>query len=230
MNPEANDPSTPAASSGRKILVWDLPTRGFHWLLVLLVTTSFITGKVGGLWMSYHLLSGYAILGLILFRLIWGVAGGRYARFSSFLRGPAAVLRYLRDLPRRDAPHYPGHNPLGGWSVAAMLLTLLIQAVSGLFASDDIFTEGPLYSWVSESTSAWLTRLHLLNQEIILVLVGVHVLAVLFYLIVKHDNLIGPMFSGMKHPADGALPSANPVGRGALIAGLAAAAVYLLVR
>ncbi len=230
MKPRSNHASTPDESTVRKILVWDLPTRGFHWLLVILVTTSFVTGKLGGLWMSYHLLSGYAILGLILFRLVWGVAGGRYARFSSFVRAPGVVLRYLRDLPRRDATGYLGHNPLGGWSVLAMLLTLLVQAVTGLFASDDIFTQGPLYAWVSEATSSWLTRIHRLNQEVILVLVGVHVMAIVFYLVVKGDNLIGPMFSGTKPAAEAATPSANPVARGVLIALLAAVAVYLLVR
>lgn len=230
MPPETETPSMPADAPGRKILVWDLPTRGFHWLLVMLVTASFVTGHLGGLWMSYHLLSGYIILGLIVFRLIWGVVGGRYARFASFVRGPAAVFGYLRRQPRRDAPAYPGHNPLGGWSVLAMLLTLLVQVTTGLFASDDIFTEGPLYAWVSEATSNWLTRVHLLNQQVILILVAIHVSAVFFYLAVKRENLIGPMFSGTKTGVDGAPPSTDLRARAAIIAGLVAIGVYLLVR
>ena len=173
MHPDTNEGSKPPVASGRPILVWDLPTRLFHWLLAALVITSFVTGKIGGLWMQYHMWSGYAILELIGFRLAWGVVGGRHARFSAFLRGPGAVLRYVLTMHRRDTPEPLGHNPLGGWSVMAMLITLLIQALTGLFANDDIFIEGPLFSWVNKAASDWLTHVHRLNQKIILLLVAV---------------------------------------------------------
>jgi cytochrome b len=216
--------------SVRLIREWDLPTRVFHWLLLALVVVSFVSGKIGGAWMQYHIWSGCAILGLLMFRLVWGFVGGRYARFSSFVRAPGAVLRYTRTLLRPEALRHLGHNPLGGWSVLAMLLALSVQAVTGLFANDDIFTEGPLFSWVSKATSDWLTRIHNLNQGVILLLVGVHVMAVLFYLIIKQDNLIQPMFTGRKHWDSQSQASDNHLGRAALTAGLIAVGIYLLVR
>jgi cytochrome b len=226
----ASKESQLSKKSGRPIQVWDLPTRAFHWLLVTLVVVSFISGKIGGTWMQYHMWSGYAVLGLLMFRMAWGFAGGRHARFSAFVRGPGAVMRYTRTLLKPEAPRHLGHNPLGGWSVLAMLLALSVQAVTGLFANDDIFTEGPLYPWVSKATSDWLTQIHKLNQGIILLLVGVHVMAVLFYLIIKHENLIQPMFTGRKHWRGQGRASDNHLGRAALTAGLVAAGIYLLVR
>ncbi len=229
MNPDTNEGSTPPVASGRPILVWDLPTRLFHWLLVALVITSFVTGNIGGLWMQYHVWSGCAILGLLLFRLAWGFVGGRHARFSAFVRGPGAALRYAQTMLRRDAPKHLGHNPLGGWSVLAMLIALLIQAVTGLFANDDIFIEGPLYSWVNKAASDWLTRIHRLNQEAVLLIVAVHVMAVLYYLIIKHENLIQPMFTGRKQWRAEEQSSSNQLGLAALIASLLAVGIFLLL-
>jgi len=211
--------------------VWDLPTRLFHWLVVILVAVSFVTAEVGGMWMTYHMWSGYTILALLLFRVVWGFVGGRTSRFSQFVRGPKAVLRYAKDLLKTDAPRHFGHNPLGGWSILAMLAALLVQAVTGLFANDDIFTEGPLYPWVSKATSDLLTRIHKFNQWVIVALVAVHVLAVFFYLFRKRENLIGPMVTGKKR-WEGEVPR-GPVGNpllAAVIAGVAGIAVYLLVR
>jgi cytochrome b len=219
-----------AAAAGRKVRVWDLPTRLFHWLLVVLVTASFVTGEVGGAWMQYHIWSGCAIIGLLAFRILWGFWGGRYARFSAFVKGPRAVLRYAGDMKRGNSERHLGHNPLGGWSVLAMLTALLVQAATGLFANDDIFTEGPLYPWVSKATSDWLTSIHKLNQELLLVLIGVHVAAVLFYLMFKHDNLIAPMFTGHKRWQEQAEPTGNRLGPAALVAGASAALVYFLLR
>lgn len=230
MNPDARQGSKSPEASSRPILVWDLPTRVFHWLLVALVITSFVTGKIAGLWMQYHIWCGCTIFGLLVFRLTWGFVGGKYARFSDFVYGPGAVLRYALTLHRRDAPEYLGHNPLGGWSVLAMLTTLLIQAVTGLFANDDIFTEGPLYPWVNKATSDWLTHIHRLNQEAVLLLVAVHVMAVLFHLIVKGQNLIQPMFTGHKlWPAE-RQSSSNQLGLAALIAGALTVGIFLLLR
>jgi cytochrome b len=230
MEPAVSDELKPPKASVRQILVWDLPTRLFHWLLVILVTASFATGKIGGGWMQYHVWSGCAILGLLAFRLAWGFVGGRHARFTVFVRGPGAVLRYARSLLRQGAPRHLGHNPLGGWSVLAMLISLMVQAATGLFANDDIFTEGPLYPWVSKATSDWLTHIHRLNQEIILMLVSVHVMAVVFYLTIKHDNLIRPMITGRKDWYGKGQSSANRLGAAVLIAALVSAGVYLLVR
>jgi cytochrome b len=181
--------------------------------------------------MQYHEWSGVTILALLLFRLVWGFAGSRESRFVTFVRGPAAVIRYAASLPRRDSPTYPGHNPLAGWAILALLSTLAVQATTGLFANDDIVTEGPLFDWVSKATSDWLTRVHQLNQNVIIALAGIHVLAVLFYFFYKRQNLVLPMITGVKpwrgsdvEPAGGRLWAA------ALLAALSALAVYLLVR
>jgi cytochrome b len=230
MDLPANDGSKPLPDAGRPLRVWDLPTRLFHWALVTLVIVSFVSGKVGGTWMRYHMWSGDTILALLVFRLAWGFVGGRYVRFSDFMRGPGAVLRYARTLMHRDAPKHLGHNPLGGWSVLAMLASLLVQASTGLFANDDIITEGPLYPWVSKATSDWLTHIHMLNQQILIVLISLHVAAILFYLMVKHENLIRPMFTGRKYWLGLGQPTADHPWRAVLIAGLSAVGIYLLVR
>lgn len=181
-----------------RLHVWDLPTRIFHWSLVVLTTTSFITGKIGGNAMQWHGRSGFAILTLILFRLLWGLFGSRSARFASFLRGPAAVFAYARNLFGGGPVDHIGHNPLGGWSIAAMLAALLFQAASGLFSDDGIITQGPLAHLVSGTLSALLTRWHRINQVVILLLVMVHIGAILFYWSVKRTNLIAPMITGIK--------------------------------
>ncbi len=213
------------------VLVWDFPTRLFHWLLVICVIFSFVTGNIGGNAMQYHEWSGFMILTLLLFRMVWGFVGSRESRFMTFIRGPSAVFRYATTLLRSDSTHYLGHNPLGGWSIIAMLFALLIQAGTGLFANDDIVSEGPLFDWVSKTTSDWLTRIHKLNQEVIIALVSIHVLAVLFYFFFKRENLVKPMITGVKQWSEvQPEPSTGRPWVAALIAGLAALAVYFLVR
>ncbi len=180
------------------IQVWDIPTRLFHWLLVGLVILSFITGKIGISAMKYHEWSGFGILVLVGFRLVWGFMGGRHSRFGSFVKGPATVARYALSLLRKDTIPHIGHNPLGGWSIIAMLLSLIIQVGTGLFANDDILTEGPLYYLVSKETSDWLTGIHHLNLNVLPILIVTHIGAVIFYLLAKGDNLIKPMITGNK--------------------------------
>jgi cytochrome b len=224
---------TPGSTTNptRRVLVWDFPTRLFHWLLVILVIISFVTGNIGGNAMQYHQWSGFTILALLLFRLVWGFVGSRESRFATFIQRPASVARYAATLLRRDSWQHLGHNPLGGWSIIAILFALLVQAATGLFANDDIVTEGPLYGWVSKATSDWLTRIHKLNKAVIIGLVCIHVLAVVFYFFYKRENLVKPMITGAKQWS-GAEPE-PVIGRtwtAAIIAGLAALAVYLLVR
>lgn len=178
-----------AAPIEHRLRVWDLPTRLFHWTLAVLVTGSFLSIKTGNI--VWHERLGYAALALLLFRLVWGVVGGRYARFSSFVRGPGAVLAYLR-----GAAHGPGHNPLGALSVLGLLLVIGFQASSGLFTNDDIAFEGPLARHVSGATVSLLTTWHRLNQWVILALVGLHVAAILYYRFARRQNLIRPMISG----------------------------------
>jgi len=224
-------PALAAAPGQTKTPVWDLPTRLFHWLLVLLVATSFVTVEIGGNAMQYHERSGFTILALLLFRVVWGVLGSAPSRFKTFLKGPAAVLRYAATTLRREPECHLTHNPLGGWSVAALLTVLLVQAGTGLFANDDIMTEGPLYGWVSKGTSDWITEAHEFNAGIIVALVVLHLAAVLFHLIYKRDNLLVPMLTGNKHcGAVGDPPRMRPLWLSVVIAALTAAAVYCLVR
>lgn len=173
--------------------VWDLPLRLFHWLLVICIVGSFVTANVGGFWMDYHFVFGYTILALLLFRLIWGVVGPTTARFSTFVRGPSAVLAYLQQKPR-TLVH--GHNPLGAISVIAMLLALLVQVGTGLFATDGILSEGPLAIYVSSATSDTLTGIHQINKIIILVLVVLHLVAIAWYALVRRQPLVRAMITG----------------------------------
>jgi cytochrome b len=211
------------------IRVWDIPTRFFHWLLVGLVIFSFITGKIGVTTMKYHEWSGFAILVLVGFRLVWGFIGGQQSRFRTFVKGPAAVIRYASSLLSKDSKQHIGHNPLGGWSILAMLASLLIQVGTGLFANDDILTEGPLFALVSKQTSDWLTGIHHLNQKILLVLVLIHIAAVIFYFIVKRDNLIKPMITGNKtwHQNIDSAPG-NPA-LAIVLAAVVAAVAYVII-
>ncbi|CUA95655.1 cytochrome b/b6 domain-containing protein [Thiomonas bhubaneswarensis] len=180
-----------------KVRVWDLPLRLFHWGLAICVTVSVITGLEGGNAMQYHYWSGYTLIALLVFRLAWGLIGPRHARFAHFVRGPGAILRYLRgDDPR--PPHLRvGHNPLGSLSVIALLLVVTLQVASGLFANDEIFNEGPLAGYVSNRTSEILTFYHTtIGQPLIYALVGLHIAAIAYYAIVKRQNLVRPMLTG----------------------------------
>jgi cytochrome b len=214
------------------VVVWDLPTRLFHWTLVALMIAQWWTAEESST-MDWHVWGGYAVLALVLFRLIWGFVGSETARFSDFVRGPGAALDYVRALLRGETPHYLGHNPLGAWSIVAMLILLLVQAGTGLFATDDILIEGPLYSWVSKGASDWLTTIHKLNFNLLLLMIAVHLSAVLFYLLVKRENLIHPMLTGHKRlPPEGLHSAPRLVSPWRGLAALAGAgiAVWLLVR
>ena len=183
-------------SAPQSTRVWDLPIRLFHWLLVISLIASWITAESGLEYMDWHMRLGYLTLTLISFRILWGVWGSRPARFSSFLYSPCAMLNYAKNLHKRDSKPHPGHNPLGGAMSLLLLLLVALQAGSGLFANDDIFTEGPLYGWVSNATSDLLTTLHHLNFNLLLGAALLHILAVLFYLLYKRQNLIRAMFTG----------------------------------
>lgn len=181
-----------------KVRVWDIPTRLFHWVLAALVSVSIYTGLDGGFEeMDYHMLSGYSILGLVLFRVIWGFIGGHYARFCTFLK-PRKVVSYTQNLLERDQAPAAGHNPLGALSVLAMLLVLLTQAVTGLFANDDLFLEGPLVHLASDEFSDLMTTIHHYSAEALYVLIGLHLFAIVFYELFKRQRLILPMLTGHK--------------------------------
>jgi cytochrome b len=207
--------------------VWDAPIRLFHWVIVLLVAFSYVSAKKG--WMDLHFLSGYAILTLLLFRLVWGFVGSDTARFSSFLGNPLAGLRHLAQFTRREPDIQIGHNAAGGWMVLIMLLLLAVQAGTGLFATDDVVSVGPLQQFVSTDVSEKVTSVHAFNFNLILGAIILHVLAITAYAVVKRQNLVRPMITGKKR-----LPAATRAPRIArnwlaLVVFLCAAGVVALV-
>ncbi len=195
--------------------IWDLPTRLFHWLLVLAVSGALVTVKLGNPWMHWHERFGLMVIGLLSFRLCWGLFGATTARFSYFVPGPRAFRNYLLGSWRGI-----GHNPLGALSVLALLALLGFQSVSGLFAFDDISFSGPLRRAVSSATSSRLSGWHRLAEWWIYGLIALHILAVLFYLVVKKDNLVGPMITGRKAVEDPRQPGAQGGGPIAFIVAL----------
>lgn len=177
----------------QRILVWDLPTRIFHWVLVVCVVGSFVSVKIGGNAMVWHGRFGVTIVGLLSFRLVWGFAGSTYARFSQFVRGPGAIKAYLRGQWQGE-----GHNPVGALSVLAMLGTLLLLVATGLFANDDIAFEGPLYALVGKDFSDRVAGIHRLIEPLTILLVLVHLGAIAFYVRVRKEILIMPIITGSK--------------------------------
>jgi len=200
------------------VRVWDLPTRLFHWAIVLLFSMSWWSAENNA--MDWHRLFGLIILGLLLFRLIWGFVGGSTARFSAFVRSPRAAMSYLRT----NGPRHPGHNPLGGYSVIAMLLMLVTQVVTGLFAVDvDGIDSGYLSHLVSFSEGRLASDIHEISFNILLALISLHVLTILFYLVVRRRNLIGPMVTGADHQLDTAKGALTHAGLGPFLVSAALA-------
>jgi cytochrome b len=199
----------------KKIRVWDLPLRLFHWTLVVLIAVSIVSQKVGGNAMSVHFYAGYAALSLVLFRIVWGFIGPRTARFADFLAGPRRVIAYLRGSDGASVRAHLGHNPLGSWSVLALLTIVLSQAVSGLFANDDIASEGPLVKFISKELSDRITLFHKdISGNLIYFFIGLHVAAIAWYYFRKRQNLVMPMLTGdriIDHRADGAAHAAVAV-------------------
>jgi cytochrome b len=185
---------TTAAPGVTRIRLWDLPVRIFHWSLVIAVLVAFVTAKLGGDWMDWHGRAGLAIVGLVSFRIVWGVVGSTHARFLSFAPTPKRLRAYLA-----GRWHGIGHNPLGALSVFGLLGLLAVQAGTGLFSNDDIAFDGPLSGLVAKSRSDSLTGLHHQLSNVLLVLLGLHILAIAFYLLVKKHNLVKPMVTGWKH-------------------------------
>ncbi|CAN7142912.1 cytochrome b/b6 domain-containing protein [Phenylobacterium sp. LjRoot225] len=203
--------------------LWDGPTRIVHWALVASIGFAWWAGETGR--MDWHRLAGYTVLGLIVFRLLWGFLGSGSARFASFVRGPRATLAYVRTLPSRAHKAMPGHNPLGAWSVLAILAALIVQVVSGLFSVDiDGLESGPLSDRVDFDTGRVFAKAHHLSFSALQALVVLHIAAVIFYAVYKRADLVRPMVTGRgKFETDPALTFA-PVWRAVLVA---AAAVFV---
>ena len=228
-----------ANTNNSRIRVWDLPVRLFHWALVILLATSYFSGRAGGDWMKLHFWSGYSILTLLLFRIVWGFIGSTTARFSDFVKGPSAALRHIAELAGADRPREAGHNPLGGAMVLVLIFAVLAQVTAGLFSGDTDMgiVNGPLSRLVADKWVDTATAFHKFWINILLILVGVHVLAAIVYLVWKRQNLIGAMIHGHK-PAHDVVRPGEPAPRlhfassrlavSLLIA--CAAVVYFIVR
>ena len=211
------------------IIVWDLPTRLFHWALVILIVLQYLSGEFELLPMEWHYRFGYATLALILFRVLWGFLGSRTSRFTDFVRGPVTVVRYAIDSFRARVRPIAGHNPLGGWSVLLMLLSVAVQSVSGLFASDDLTESGLLASRVSDATVKWMTRIHSVNRWVLLLLIAAHVTAVAMHWLIRHDNLVAGMWHGRRTIEEAAPMGVAPLGRALALLIVSVVAVGLLV-
>ena len=218
------------------VKIWDLPVRLFHWNLVGLLAFLVWSGKTGGNAMEYHMYAGYWVLALVLFRVMWGFAGSTHARFANFLAGPGRAIAFAKKLMSKAPAPVAGHNPLGGWMVLVLLLSLLVQTGTGLFSNDDIAAEGPLFALVSKGLSDRLSTIHSWNFNLLLLLTALHVIAVLFHLLVKKENLVTAMLTGVKTldvSADGTgIPVTRFVSawRSLALFVLAIVAVYLIVK
>jgi cytochrome b len=225
-------PPTSTPSSIRAVRVWDLPTRIFHWSLLVSIVGLFITVNLGGDWMPWHFKFGYAVFTLLLFRMVWGVVGGRWSRFTSFVYAPSTIVAYFKGQGKPE--HSVGHNPMGAASVFALLGVLALQVASGLFSDDDIAFQGPLAKFITNarvSTATWYHKE--VGSNLLIVLIVLHVAAILFYVYKKKENLIRPMLHGDKHVAHDALPSRDDAASRAMAAvvlAVCAACVWWVVK
>ncbi len=177
--------------NSKRFRLWDLPTRLFHWLLVLSVGAAVVSGQLGGKLIDWHGKIGLLVVGLITFRLVWGLLGSTYARFANFLPTPGVIKAYLRGEWRGH-----GHNPLGALSVFGLLALLAGQVITGLFSNDDIAFTGPLAALVGNDLSNRLTGIHHLLSNLLIGLVILHVGAIVFYGHVRKQKLLKPMVTG----------------------------------
>jgi len=208
------------SGTGKRIRLWDLPVRLVHWTLVLLLASLWLTWRQGNT--PLHEKLGLVTLGLLVFSILWGLIGSAPARFAQFVKGPRQIALYLRGA----SPTSVGHNPLGALSVIALLGLMIAEVGLGLFTQDvDGIEAGPLAHYVSYETADWARDWHALLFNVILAAVAVHVLAILFYLVVKRDNLVGPMITGRKSVRDEVQePRRAPLWR-AILAAIVAAAI-----
>lgn len=228
--PDSSAPLTADTSKSTTVPVWDIPTRVFHWLLVAMMISAFLTYTFGDLNMTYHKWNGYGLLTLVTYRLLWGVFGSNTARFTNFVRGPGAIWAYLKSLNGPKPQKVLGHNPVGGLMVLALLGLILTQGAMGLFTTDDILVRGPLVHLVSSSWSAFAGTLHRVGFYVITGFAAAHVLAALFYLVVKKENLIVAMLTGKKPSTivpEGETLSAKPLLRALILLMVSAGLVWL---
>jgi cytochrome b len=223
--------STTNEHTATSVKVWDFPVRIIHWGLALSVFGAWLTRELEGDWFAWHTRCGYAVLVLVLTRIVWGLIGTRYARFADFVRGPLVVAKYIKEISRSSGDsRYLGHNPLGALMIIALLTMLLMQAVTGLFANDQIFETGPLFGYVSVAVSDQLTTWHKQIFDLLWIAILVHIAAALFYLWVLGQNLILPLLTGRKSGAADQGIRSSRTAWAVLIALVIGAALWVLVR
>lgn len=205
-----------------KLLIWDLPIRLFHCLLVISITYSWFSIEILED-LEQHFLAGYAVLALILFRIIWGFIGTTYARFNSFSYSPKETFVYLKNINKSDSKKHLGHNPAGSWSVFAFILVISLQVITGLFSTDDYFF-GPLYTLIDKATSSTLTQIHHFNFDVLTVLIVTHVVAIIFYRVFKKTSLTLPMITGHKITSE---PTSKAISHSKIILALVLIALCL---
>lgn len=215
------------------VLVWDAPTRLFHWMLVFLVALAWTTGEAEGSLFLVHQLAGYGVAALLLFRVIWGFTGSRHSRFGDFVRPWHEVLAHVKNVLRLRPTRTLGHNPLGGWMALLLLLVLAAQVGTGLFASEDGLG-GPLAGAVSSGTAHAITELHEGLSGALLGLIGLHVVGVLVESVLTRDNLVRAMITGRKDVLPGEAGAGErsvfaPVWLAALALGTASGIVWMVV-
>jgi cytochrome b len=214
-------------AKGRTVIVWDLPTRLFHWLIVVLVAAAYATWRLD--WMDWHAIVGEAILALVLFRLAWGLVGSETARFARFLASPAAATHHLATLFRREPDTQVGHNPAGGWMVVLLLALLLGQTLTGIVDNNDVADAGPLTDIMPAAVSNLIDALHTLIWYVLLVAVALHIIAIVTYAVAKGHNLLRPMLTGRKQlPQQEAPPRLASAVLALVVAGASAAVAALL--
>lgn len=177
----------------QKNILWDIPTRLFHWILVISIFISWLSHELENI--ELHVWAGYSVITLLLFRITWGFTGSYTSRFTTFIKSPAAVIKYLKG----ENIQYTGHNPSGAYSVVALLVICLVQVITGLFMTDEITFDAPLYPFVSDDLAETMAVIHEINFNVLLFLISLHVLAVLYYVTVKGQGLIRSMITGNNH-------------------------------
>lgn len=208
--------------------LWDIPTRVCHWLFVIVIGFSWWSVEYDHL--EWHTWSGYTLLVLIIFRIVWGIIGSHTAQFHHFLSSPRAFFSYSRTLFKKDSKPSVGHNPMGAWSVVLLLLLMLAQVLLGLFSEDvDGLASGPLSFWVSYDTGRWAAETHEDLFDYLLAFIALHVGVIFFYLIYKKDNLILPMITGKKDKVDTQSLRFSPTWLALIILAMSSAFVWWLV-
>ena len=215
------------SGSDRKVLVWDGPTRLFHWVVVTLVVAAYVTWRVN--WMDWHAKAGYALLTLVIFRILWGFFGSETTRFSRFLASPRAAARHLAHALHPEPDRQAGHNPAGGWMVLLLLFLLFAETLTGVYVANDVADEGPFTELTPAPIANAITALHWIFWDALLAAVALHLLAIILYAVVKGHNLLLPMVTGWKTlPADVPQPRMAGPARAAVLLSCSALAVAVL--